>query len=77
MFIGVFTAIKERKLSEVLLFVYTIIYFAVATGTVAYERYRVPVMPYIIILSCYGIIQLQRRFREYKIRRKTNKISSQ
>lgn len=54
-----------------------IIYFAVATGTVAYERYRVPIMPYIIILSCYGIIQLQRRFREYRTRRKTNKISSQ
>lgn len=64
---GIYVAIRKNKFIEIILFISIIMYFAIAVGSVLpTERYRVPIMPYIILLSCYGIIQLHERFREYK-----------
>lgn len=64
---GIYAAIREKKFLKIALFISIIAYFAIATGPVSFtERYRLPIMPYIILLSGYGMNQLQRRFREYK-----------
>lgn len=66
---GIYMSIREKKfLKEIILFIFIIAYFTIATGPIAYcSRYRTPIMPYIILLSCYGIIQLQRRLSKMHI----------
>ncbi len=64
---GIYAAIREKNFLKIALFISIIAYFVIATGPVSFtERYRLPIMPYIILLSGYGINQLRRRFREYK-----------
>ncbi len=73
---GIYTAIKERKFIDVSLFIMIIVYFALATGPFGFSpRYRAPIMPYIILLSSYGIVQLHIRFNEYKTKRMTTTMS--
>ena len=67
---GIYTAIKETKFINVFLFIMIIVYFAIATGPSGFSpRYRAPIMPFIILLSCYGIVKLHIRFNEYKTKR--------
>ncbi len=57
--VGVYRAVKENEVISILLFILIIVYFALVSAPVAYERYRVPIMPYIVLLSSYGIVQLR------------------
>jgi hypothetical protein len=44
---------------RVALFISAITYFAIATGPVSFTiRYRLPIMPFMILFSCYGMIHL-------------------
>jgi uncharacterized membrane protein len=72
MCLGIYTAIKETNFIDVFLFIIIIVYFALASGPFSVDpRYRAPIMPFIILLSCYGIVELHIRFNEYKIKRMT------
>jgi 4-amino-4-deoxy-L-arabinose transferase-like glycosyltransferase len=58
---GVFMAIRTKNLNKIVLYILIIAYFTIASASFAYAaRYRVPIMPYIIILACYGISFLKR-----------------
>lgn len=65
MFFGIYVAIKKINITYIVLFISIILYFAIAAGPFGYNsRYRVPIMPYILLLSSYGSIQLQGIFRK-------------
>jgi hypothetical protein len=69
MFFGIYAAINRNKVIEVTLLISIILYFAIAAGPFTRtDRYRVPIMPYIILLSSYGTMQIKKIFEEYKIR---------
>jgi len=73
MFFGIYASISSNKFIEVTLLISIILYFAIAAGPFARtDRYRVPIMPYIILLSSYGTMQIKKIFEEYKIRRCDN-----
>jgi hypothetical protein len=58
MFLGIGAALKNKQFLQLILFFTIIIYFAVATGPAGFDvRYRMPIMPFIIVLSCYGMIK--------------------
>lgn len=57
---GVYMAIREKNLIMAVLFLSVIGYFMVATGVFFHARFRVPVMPYIALLSCYGFSKVVR-----------------
>lgn len=65
---GIYKAIREKKITVVILFISIIAYFAIATSAAFHGRFRVPIMPYIILLSSYSIIRLQERFRGFSLR---------
>jgi len=71
MILGLVYAIKENKCMPIVLLLSAIVYFAIATSPVLYisARYRTPIMPYIILLSSYGITQLYKTFKEYKAKK--------
>lgn len=63
---GIYNAIRKKKFKEVVLFVSVIVYFVIASAGQASTyraNYRIPIMPYMIILSCYGMKELIHRFR--------------
>jgi 4-amino-4-deoxy-L-arabinose transferase-like glycosyltransferase len=66
---GIYSCMRENKLMVMTLFLSIIIYFTIATGPVASysERYRVPIMPYIILLSCYGVTRLFTKMKKWNI----------
>ena len=47
---------NKKARNYILLFIITILYFSVLTGVVGASRYRLPIMPFIYILSAAGII---------------------
>jgi 4-amino-4-deoxy-L-arabinose transferase-like glycosyltransferase len=60
---GIFTFLAENKLKKIILFIIIIFYFVIASAGIAYTpRYRMPIMPYMLIIACYGITRIQRRF---------------
>ncbi len=64
-FFGIYAAIRERKFMEIVLFVSVILYFVIASVGAFTEaqnpRQKVPTIPYLIILSCYGMRALMHR----------------
>jgi hypothetical protein len=69
MFFGIYAAISSNKFTEVTLLISIILYFAIAAGPFARtDRYRVPIMPYVILLSSYGTMHIKKIYEEYKIR---------
>jgi len=74
---GIYTSIRKKEFAKIVLFVFVIAYFALASfGVIAdlsgYNdvklRVRVPIMPYIILLSCYGMTELRDRWKHFHFR---------
>jgi hypothetical protein len=72
---GIYSAVCKKEFLKILVFVSVIIYFVlVSSGVVAdihgymaiNARYRVPIMPYVVLLSCYGMTVLRNRFKKSK-----------
>ncbi len=56
MLLGIYVGLKKKKWLPIILFLSIIIYFALATGPAGFDvRYRIPIMPFMILLSCYGM----------------------
>lgn len=70
MIMGIYTSIKRSELRKVTALVVVIVYFAMATGSAFHARFRVPILPYVILLSSYGLVH---RFRLHKNRVETSK----
>lgn len=47
----------------VLSFAIIVVYFAVATGSVAYSRYRLPALPFMLLLACQGFMILKNKLQ--------------
>ena len=61
MCIGAYYAIKQKKTLEILLLLTIIAYFSLASAPLpSSPRYRMPIMPFIIILSCYGLTYIRK-----------------
>ncbi|UCC39058.1 MAG: glycosyltransferase family 39 protein [Candidatus Aminicenantes bacterium] len=68
---GAYRSIKEKRYFELFLLLTILIYFLLASLTVSYtNRFRIPIMPYIVIFSCYGLEQIQDRLKGSKRRLK-------
>jgi 4-amino-4-deoxy-L-arabinose transferase-like glycosyltransferase len=66
---GIFSAIKTKNFNKIILYIFIVFYFVITSAPFAYtERYRVPVMPYMIIIACYGVSHFQRRFHRHESR---------
>ena len=62
---GIYASIEKNEFLQIILFISVIVYIAIATGPVSFDmRYRMPIMPYIILISSYGVMQLKIRFQE-------------
>jgi fatty acid desaturase len=70
MVMGIYSSIKRKELRIVTVFLVVIVYFAIATGAAFGARFRVPILPYLILLSSYGLVH---RFRLLKNRAGNNK----
>jgi 4-amino-4-deoxy-L-arabinose transferase-like glycosyltransferase len=69
-FLGILRAKKEFR-KEMLLFILIIVYFAMSSVSFTWTmRYRVPIMPYVILLSSYGFVFLFERVRQISEARK-------
>lgn len=65
---GIYMSIRKEGFLAIVLFLSILAYFVIATGAIGHDgRYRAPIMPYIILLASYGIIQIQERRRKYKV----------
>lgn len=54
--VGVYKAIREKKWKGLFLIIIVIMYFTIPSVSIAItQRYRVPIMPFVILLSSYGI----------------------
>jgi 4-amino-4-deoxy-L-arabinose transferase-like glycosyltransferase len=65
---GVYVSLRKKEFIKIVLFVSIILLCTIPavarfTSTVA-PRYRLPIIPYLIILSCYGVEALKWRFRK-------------
>ncbi|HDH13032.1 MAG TPA: hypothetical protein ENG83_12685 [Nitrospirae bacterium] len=65
---GIYVSLRKKEFIKIVLFISVILLCtlpAVArfSSTVA-PRYRIPIIPYLIILSCYGLAALKCRFRK-------------
>jgi len=61
MSLGVYLAVKQKKTTEILLLLTIVAYFVLASAPLPPNpRYRMPIMPFIIILSCYGLSNLRK-----------------
>jgi hypothetical protein len=66
---GFFAAIKENRAGAFLL-LSVIFYFAFASAPfTATERYRLPIMPAVILLSCRGLAKMQKAWNGRKVRK--------
>jgi 4-amino-4-deoxy-L-arabinose transferase-like glycosyltransferase len=67
---GTRAAKRENKLTAVLL-ISILIYFAIASGSFTVtERYRVPIMPFVILLSCRGMVHIRDAYMDHKARKR-------
>lgn len=67
MSVGVYRAIKKNKKETLLLIIIIIIYFMIPALSISWtQRYRVPIMPYVILLSSYGMVYVQKVFKKTK-----------
>ncbi len=55
---GFMISLVRRRFDDIAVFVLALAYFALATGRLNMPRYRVPSIPYIMLLSGYGLAQL-------------------
>lgn len=61
---GIYASLKRERVKASLLIV-IISYFAIASAPFSStDRYRLPIMPYVILFSCCGAFHLQSKFRE-------------
>jgi 4-amino-4-deoxy-L-arabinose transferase-like glycosyltransferase len=73
---GVVMSSRDNKPAALLL-ICVIIYFAMAAGSFTVtERYRVPIMPFVILLSCRGLVGLQQAWSERAKRRRMTEPAS-
>ena len=69
MSVGAYKAIRQKKGKALLLILIIIIYFTIPSVSIAMtQRYRVPIMPYVILLSSYGIGFLHTVFKKDNIK---------
>ena len=54
--VGLIELLLKRKYSVVILFLAILGYFLLAVGPLGNMRYRVPIMPYVMLLAAYGLI---------------------
>jgi len=54
--LGAVTLLRKKKYFILIVLVLSIIYFSGLTGVIGLARYRVPIMPFIILGSSYGIM---------------------
>jgi hypothetical protein len=67
--VGAYKAIRQKKGKALLLISIIIIYFAIPSVSIAMtQRYRVPIMPYVILLSSYGIGILYTVFKKKNLK---------
>ncbi len=64
--VGIYFALKKKEFEKIVLFVFIFLYFLMASsGPSATEvinpRHKIPIIPYLIILSCYGLTELMSR----------------
>ncbi|GAJ14995.1 unnamed protein product, partial [marine sediment metagenome] len=64
MVIGIVKAVISRKYLGLSILLLIIAYYSAISGPLGFSRYRLPVMPYILILSSVGIYWVGQRFRK-------------
>ena len=67
---GIYAAIRKKEFIKIVLFVSVVAYFVIASSghtfhAAVHGRIRLPIIPYLIILSCYGMTELTHRFKKY------------
>jgi len=58
--VGLIELLLKRKYSVVILFLAILGYFLLAVGPLGNMRYRVPIMPYTMLLAAYGLTRFSR-----------------
>lgn len=65
---GIYASIRKKEFTKLVLFITTILYFIIPSVARFSEsmapRYRAPTIPFLVILSCYGMAELKCRFRK-------------
>ena len=58
---GLLVSLRGKKLLAILTLGTVLVYFPLMTGPMGYARYRAPMMPYIYLLTAYGVLHLWRK----------------
>ncbi|MBI4698328.1 MAG: transposase, partial [Nitrospirae bacterium] len=71
---GIYSAVRKEEFQKIVLFISVILFFVMASsGPVIAEsakpRYRVTIMPFVVMLSSYGTMELIKRFKGPAIER--------
>lgn len=69
---GVIRLWKNRSHPLFWILIVIIFYFVLVTGTAFHARFRIPILPYILLLSSYGMIEFWQRFKVRRISRNTH-----
>ncbi len=64
--IGIVFMFKKDKRLYLLLLIMIILYFAAITGPIGYSRFRVPIIPFYLVISAAGMLEVFRRFTARK-----------
>ncbi len=57
--VAIIIGVRNQHRVTIVLFLVIIVYFFIITGPIGTGRYRLPAMPYLMILAGYGFVQLQ------------------
>ena len=65
--IGIWRMIREKQILLMLFLLGSAGYFALISGIVSYARYRLPSMPFYILLACFGMAFLWDKYQKKKL----------
>ncbi len=65
--IGIWRMIREKQILLMLFLLGSAGYFALASGIISYARYRLPSMPFYILLACFGMAFLWDKYQKKKL----------
>lgn len=75
--IGYYLLLRTHKLIELLVLSLPIIYFTIVAGVVGNAQFKLPISPFLFMLTAYGIVQVYDKWKEMKQKKQNDNTNSE